>query len=126
MFVIDIPVRQVHELTGRAETTITSWLEVCRTVCSAMLADRQKMVGTDVQPIQIDEARFAGRRKCNRGRVLAGDVRPTSTNEDVEVRNLRNHGPRVVGPWVFGLRQDADCCYFIVERRDEATLITII
>ena len=65
MFVIDIPIRQIHELTGRAETTITAWFEVCCTVCSTILLDRQKMVGTDDQPIQIDEAWFAGCRKYN-------------------------------------------------------------
>lgn len=39
---------------------------------------------------------------------------------------MRNHGARVDGPWVFGLRQGSDCRYFVVERRDKQTLIPII
>lgn len=30
------------------------------------------------------------------------------------------------GPWIFGLRQRYDCRYFLVERRDQATLVPII
>ena len=31
-----------------------------------------------------------------------------SEDEDAEVDNARNHGARIDGPWVFGLRQGHD------------------
>jgi len=49
------------------------------------------MVGTVIDPIQIDEARFAGKRKYNRGRLLNGGQPPSSEDCDVEVQNGRNH-----------------------------------
>jgi hypothetical protein len=84
------------------------------------------MVGTDVNPIQIDEARFAGRRKYNRGRMLSGDNPPLSEDSDADVKNNRNHGRRIDGSWVFGLKQGSDCRYFYVQHRDRNTLIPII
>src|SRR5277367_5247300 len=84
------------------------------------------MEGTADNPIQIDEARFAGRRKYNRGRVLQGDRMASSEDSEAEVQNNRNHGKRVDGPWVFGLKQGTDCRYFYVLRRDRNTLVPII
>lgn len=84
------------------------------------------MLGTDDNPIQIDESRFAGRRKYNRGRLLQGDAPANSVDEDVVVQNKQNHGACVDGPWVFGLRQSNDCRYFVVEKRDKSTLIPLI
>ncbi|KAL5232717.1 hypothetical protein ACI65C_000127 [Semiaphis heraclei] len=60
------------------------------------------MVGNAQNPIQIDEARFAGRRKYNRGRLLAGDAPPSLRDINVEVINNRNHGARVDGLWIGG------------------------
>ena len=45
------------------------------------------MVGTAENPVQIDEARFAGRRIYNRGRMLHGDQAPDSTDSETEVEN---------------------------------------
>ena len=72
------------------------------------------MVGTEEDPIQIDEARFAGRRKYKRGRLLNGDRQAESTDSEADVENHRNHGRRVDGPWIFGLKKGTDCRYFIV------------
>lgn len=126
MFVIEMSVRQTAQLTGRTEGTVTQWFEFCRTVCSDVISKKSKMVGTEADPIQIDESRFAGKRKYNRGRMLVGDAPPKSEDEDVLVQNKRNHGARIDGPWVFGLRQGNDCRYFVVERRDKDTLIPLI
>ena len=84
------------------------------------------MVGTAENPVQIDESRFAGRRKYNRGRMLQGDHAPKEIEEDIEVENNRNHGRRIDGPWVFGLMKGNDCRYFYVQRRDADTLVPII
>ena len=84
------------------------------------------MKGTHEMPVQIDEARFAGRKKYNRGRLLAGDHGPLSEDSEAEVDNKKNHGARIDGPWVFGLKQGADCRYFYVQRRDKDTLVPII
>jgi hypothetical protein len=84
------------------------------------------MVGTEIDPIQIDDARFSGKRKYNRGRLLNGDQPPSSKDSDVDVQNGRNHGQRVDGPWVFGLKKGSDCRYFYVLRRDKNTLLPIV
>ena len=76
------------------------------------------MVGTKENPVEIDEARFAGRRKYNRGRLLTGDERAELTDSEADVINNRNHGQRIDGPWVFGLKNGLDCRYFYVAKRD--------
>lgn len=72
--------------------------------------------------VQIDESLMRGRRKYNRGRILAGNLLPPGR---------RNYGGQVVGPWVFGLvhkRGDGtqDLRMFHVLRRNEITLRAII
>ena len=56
--------------------------------------------GTDDNPIQMDEVRFAERRKheYNRDRLLKSDASDAAKDYDVDVRNMRNHGARVNGP----------------------------
>lgn len=108
LFVLEIPIHQVITLTGRAEGTVTDWYNMSREVCSAVLSKKPQMEGSFDHPIQIDEARFAGRRKYNRGRMLLGDEPPNSTDDEADVVNRRNHGTRVDGPWVFGLRKGND------------------
>ena len=126
LFVQEIPITSVTNLTGKSSATVTDWFNMCREVCSSIVTRRGQMVGTENNPIQIDEARFAGRRKYNRGRILNGDRAALSEDSDAEVENNRNHGARVDGPWVFGLKRGTDCRYFFVERRDRNTLIPII
>ena len=59
------------------------------------------MVGTAEEPIQTDEARFAGERKYNRGRLLQGNRVQQSEDSDALLENNRNYG-RTDGQWVFG------------------------
>ncbi|MPC84371.1 hypothetical protein E2C01_079109 [Portunus trituberculatus] len=70
------------------------------------------MVKTSDNTIQTDEARFAGRRNYNRGRMLNGDSTPLSEDNDAEKENNRNHGRRNDEPWGFGLKQGSDCGKF--------------
>ncbi|KAK5645168.1 hypothetical protein RI129_006468 [Pyrocoelia pectoralis] len=123
---MEIPMHSTVTLTGKSFNTITDWFNMCREVCGSIIQARGQMTGDDDNPIQIDEARFAGRRKYNRGRMLIGDERPLSEDSDAEVANNRNHGRRIDGLWVFGLKKGHDCRYFYVHRRDAHTLITII
>jgi len=58
------------------------------------------MVGTTKNPIQIDEARFAGRRKYKRGRMPNGDNALLSEDSDAEQESNGNHGRRIDGSWV--------------------------
>ena len=59
-------------------------------------------------------------------RLLNGDRQAESTDSEADVENHRNHGRRVDGPWIFGLKKGTDCRYFIVLKRDRATLEPII
>ena len=98
-----MPALQVVELTGKSRSTVVDLFNMCREVCTTIMRRRPQMLGTHTSPIQIDEARFAGRRKYNRGRILQGDHPPQERDADVAVENQRNHGNRVDDPWVFGL-----------------------
>lgn len=83
------------------------------------------MVDTDGNPNQTDEARFAGRRKYNRGRMLNGNNAPLCEDSDADIKNNRNHGRKIDRPWVFGLKHGSDFRYFYVQRRDRNTMISI-
>jgi hypothetical protein len=54
---------------------------MCREVCTKVIEKKGKMLGTTEEPIQID-ARFAGKRKYNRGRLLQGNRAPQSEDSD--------------------------------------------
>ena len=112
--------------TGMARSTIIYWQTYLRRVCSEIIQRKPKMRGSREHPIEIDESRFAGRRKYNRGRMLDGDHRAESEDGEVVLQNQRNHGRRIDGPWVFGLKKGRDCRYFFVNKRDRNTLIPII
>uniref|UniRef100_A0A0L8HA93 ISXO2-like transposase domain-containing protein n=1 Tax=Octopus bimaculoides TaxID=37653 RepID=A0A0L8HA93_OCTBM len=68
-FVMDIPMTTAVILTGNSKNTITDRYNMCREVCEAIVYHerREKIVGTNDKPIQIDEARFADRRKYKQG-----------------------------------------------------------
>ncbi|KAF0752643.1 THAP-type domain-containing protein, partial [Aphis craccivora] len=51
MFVIEIPLIQAAELTGRSNKTITDWYNLCREVCTAVIKKKTKMLGTHANPI---------------------------------------------------------------------------
>jgi hypothetical protein len=128
LFIMRVPSETAVTMAGLSIQTITDWYNMCREVCSSAVSvnRRGQMVGTAADPIQIDEARFAGRRKYNRGRVLAGDQPAQEVDDEAVVANHRNHGRRIDGPWVFGLCQGPELRYFIVQKRDRATLQPII
>ena len=93
---------------------------MCREVCSSIVSvnRRGQMMETEANLVEIDEARFAGRRKYNRGCFLNGDQTAKSTDSKADVVNNRNPGRRIDGPWVFGLKNGLDCRYFYVAKRD--------
>ena len=57
-FVYETPINTTIKLTGKSPNTVTDWYNMCREVCSVMVSCqiRGKMVGTEENPIQIDEA----------------------------------------------------------------------
>jgi hypothetical protein len=75
-----------------------------------VIEKKGQTLGTIQEPIQIDEARFAWKRKYNRGRLLQGNRALQSEDSDALLENNRNHGRRIDCPWVFGLKQGLDCC----------------
>ena len=127
-FTIDIPSKTTIDLTGKSPNTVMDWYNMCQKVCGEFVSHRTRgqMISTPENPIQIDEARFAGRRKYNCGRLLNGDYAPETEDSDADVENNRNHDARIDGPWVFGLKNESDCRFFYVLRRDRATLLPII
>jgi len=91
-----------------------------------VIEKKGQMLGTAEEPIHIDEARFAGKRKYNRGRLLQGNCAPESEDSDALLEYNRNHGRRIDSLWVFGLKQGLDCRHFYVNCRDKETLVSII
>ncbi|XP_026815344.1 uncharacterized protein LOC113555179 [Rhopalosiphum maidis] len=97
-------------------------------------------MGGSNECVQIDDSLLRGKRKYNRGRILLGDHRGAnltdddssdSDSENIPPNNRnRNYCKRVERPWVFGMcwRHDGflEKRFFVVERRDRATLIPII
>ena len=107
------------------------------------------MVGAEENPVQIDEAYFAGWRKYNRGRLLVGDKHHPLENEvDEEEEEEEEEDKGQYEPedddeipddvpvvktrakksvWVFGLAQKPNWVrMFIVPDRKAATLLPII
>ncbi|KAF5281006.1 hypothetical protein FQA39_LY05211 [Lamprigera yunnana] len=66
-----------------------------------------------------DEARLTGG-------ILNSDEVAESEDSDAEVQNNRNHGARFDGSRMFEMKKGPYCRYFMVERRDGATLVQII
>jgi hypothetical protein len=97
-----------------------------REVWTKVIEKKGQMLGTAEEPIQIDEAWFAWKRKYNRGRLSQGNCAPQSEDSDALLENNRNHGRRIDGPWIFGLKQGLDCRYFYVNHCDKETLVSII
>ena len=73
-FIQDLPYDMVRILAGRGNEAICDWFNLCREICSQIVSvtNLGKMVGTAEEPAQIEEARFAGHRKYNRGQMLQG------------------------------------------------------
>jgi len=78
-----------------------------------------------------------GKRKYNRGRFRGETVTESLDENDANAANIanqRNHGRRISGPWVFGLCwrtqkhgiNVVESRFFVVEKRDTATLLPII
>lgn len=72
---------------------------MCLEVCGAIVSHRArgKTVDTDVNPIQIDETRFAGRRKYNRGRMLNGDNPPLSEDSQADLQKTGTMNVELMG-----------------------------
>ncbi|KAK8771236.1 hypothetical protein V5799_025527 [Amblyomma americanum] len=78
-------------------------------------------MGGPGEVVQVDECLMRGKRKANRGRLLAGD--------NVPPHRQSNYGGVVDrGPWVFGMIWEAtkELRLFKVDRRDAATLGALI
>jgi hypothetical protein len=77
-FLCETPIKYAETITGRSHSTLVDWYSMCREVCTKVIEKKGQMLGTAKEPIQIDEARFAGKRKYNRGRLLQGNSTPQS------------------------------------------------
>ena len=84
-FVKDLSLDLTEEMTGKSRPTICDWFNMCREVCSSKVSvnRRGQMVETAVNPVERDKARFARKRKYNRGRLLNRDERAKSTDSEL-------------------------------------------
>lgn len=136
-------VNQTVIKTGLAKRTVNKWNNLCREVCQRVILRQRKFVGTEENPVQIDEAYFSGKRKYNRGRFRKGDYKAVGEDQArleeercagdkhygpyTTIQNKRNFGGRVVGPWVFGIYWSKFCVrFFVIPDRKGETLIPII
>ena len=102
-FHCETPIKYGETIAGRSHSTLVDWYIMCREVCAEVVENKGQMLGTAEEPIQIDEARFAGKSKYDRVRLLMGNRVPQSEDSDALLEHNRNHGRRIDGPWVFGL-----------------------
>ncbi|XP_077483394.1 uncharacterized protein LOC144093678 [Amblyomma americanum] len=117
-----LPMCVAREMQGGeiSKEACTDWSNYVREVCCKEL-QRAPPMGGPGEEIQVDECLMRGRRKYNRGRLLAGD--------NVPPHRQNNYGGVVDrGPWIFGMVSVAtkELRLFSVQRRDAATLGTII
>jgi len=129
-------ISQMQRITGLSRQSIVVWSKKCRKLCPMVLYTAPKFTGTEEEPIQVDESYFRGRRKYNRGRYGPYDKRnpgeKKAQKEEEElvadvIESKRNHGNRILGPWVVGLYKSAEQVRFkVVPDRKAATLIPLI
>lgn len=94
--VLEISMDDAMTLSGRCKQTITDWCNMRREICSSVMRARPQLMGTHLNPIQIDESYFAGKRKY--GRILHGNKPSSSKDDDANATNQQNHGRRIDGP----------------------------
>jgi hypothetical protein len=70
-FLCETPIKYAETITGHS--TLVDWYNMCREVCTKVIEKKGQIPGTAEETIQIDEARFAGKRKYNSGRLLQGN-----------------------------------------------------
>lgn len=139
-----------------SEPILIDWHNHCRHVCmqSNIRHFNNRKIGggpntffVDGKPtivVQIDETLLRGKRKYNRGRMLAGDENILQEDRETfrelyegeNINENRNHGMRIEGPWVFGMVEctldengsyrSGECRLFYVEDRKAETLLPII
>ncbi|XP_060878656.1 uncharacterized protein LOC132951008 [Metopolophium dirhodum] len=120
----------ITSLTGRSHNTVCDWMNLCRNVPVRMFENRSKLGGLGIV-IQVDECLLRGSRKNNKGRLRLADLPAENLNVDSENVNplehgARNYGKRLDRPWVFGLWDNKEGRYFVVQKRDKTTLHEII
>lgn len=91
------------------------------------------MIGTDSNPVQIDESYFQGRRKYGKGRLRDGDKqKKEESKKKAEMKKKEKLAEdyifgRVVGPWVFGLyASPTRCRFYVVGDRSGDTLLPLV
>ena len=136
---------------GVSKQTIFRWYANCRWVCSMSESTLPKMLGTESEPIQVDESYFAGKRKYRKGKCLLGDLRADGEKEaqqemEYEVleagtidpgddpgdelkRPVRpsSYGDKIIGPWVVGVYKNKnEFRFFVVPDRKSHTLRAVL
>lgn len=137
-------VEQMSRMAGVSRQTAIDWTNMFRETCAMVLDSQPKYTGTPENPAQADEGYFQGKRKANKGRLAGWDKKPRGENEareemrseaEVDDENdppnctsgLRNHGSRVLGPWVVGVYLSPTQVRFqLVPDRSGRTLVPLL
>ncbi|EEC12555.1 hypothetical protein IscW_ISCW024560, partial [Ixodes scapularis] len=96
------------------------WKNFIREAVADELASRPPLGGVG-QVVQVDESLFRGKRKYNRGRLLAGDNVPGCSSDHYR-------GTVDKGPWIVGLISEStgELRLFEVKKRNRRTLHAIV
>jgi len=128
----DLKQSTIITLTSRSAHTVCDWMNLCREVPVRIFENCNKLGGSGIV-IQVDECLLRGSRKNNKGRLRLGDLPSENLNVDDDSENVdplengaRNYGRRLDGPWVFGLCDNNEGRYFVIQKRDKVTLHNII
>ncbi|XP_040065542.1 uncharacterized protein LOC120839344 [Ixodes scapularis] len=99
---------------------LCDWKNFIREAVADEMASRPPLGGVG-QVVQVDESLFRGKRKYNRGRLLAGDNVPGCSSDHYR-------GTEEKGPWIVGLISEStgELRLFEVKKRNRRTLHAIV
>ena len=77
LFVIDEPVDKVVKMTERSKQTVVDWFDMCWEVCSSIVRSHPLMIGTHIEPIQIESLELLTRGNIIKEDSYKGTLQPS-------------------------------------------------
>lgn len=119
-------------MTNLTAPTVVDWLNFSRNVCTEVLDKREKLIGTNENPVQVNELFHHGMSKNNRGRqnkVDRSEGNDGTGEDEIESSNAinENSDDPAKWPWELGTLQNREIMRFkLVDDRKGTTLVPII